>query len=209
MAAAALLGADVLILQEAARPAEVSPTDDAVWLPINGRYGVAIVTRNGYTVRPSAGPRGLVACRAAEIGGRAAFGLLAVWTHQSHGYIAGLAADLRRARNWMAGRPVVLAGDLNSNAIWDRASRPVDHSRVVARLAEEFGLVSAYHLARGVKQGEEPEPTYYWQWNEAHPFHLDYCFVPAGWRVQAVTVGGFAEWAGVSDHRPVVVDVKL
>lgn len=43
---------------------------------------------------------------------------------------------------------------------------------------------------------------------EAHPYHLDYCFVPVGWTVRGVRVRGFVEWAGVSDLRPVVVDVE-
>jgi endonuclease/exonuclease/phosphatase family metal-dependent hydrolase len=139
--------------------------------------------------------------------GPAVFSVLAVWTQQKDGYIAGLAADLERARDWIAGREVVLAGDFNSNAIWDKASRPVDHTRVVTRLEREFGLVSAYHRTRGIPHGAEPDATHYWRWQEAHPFHLDYCFVPITWRVRAVSIGGFAEWAGVSDHRPVVVDV--
>jgi endonuclease/exonuclease/phosphatase family metal-dependent hydrolase len=130
-----------------------------------------------------------------------------VWTQEKDGYISGLAADLDRAREWIEGREVVLAGDFNSNAIWDKASRPVDHSRVVARLERDFGLVSASHQARGVPHGEEPDATHYWRWQEAHPFHLDYCFVPRAWRIRDVAIGAFAVGAHVSDHRPVIVDV--
>lgn len=201
------MGADVLILQESGRPGDTSNADDVVWFPVKARIGVAVVTRSGFRVRASDAPDDLVACHAVDVTGPASFSALVVWTQQQDGYISGLAADLDRAREWIAGREVVVAGDLNSNSIWDKASRPVDHSRVVSRPECEFGLVSAYHLARGVPHGQEPEATHYWRWQEGNPFHLDYCFVPVAWRVRDVFIGGFAEWAGVSDHRPVIVDV--
>jgi endonuclease/exonuclease/phosphatase family metal-dependent hydrolase len=179
------------------------------WFPVTGRVGVAVVTRNGFKVQPSDGPGGLVACHAVEVSGPERFSVLAVWTQQKDGYISGLAADLDRCREWMAGREVVIAGDFNSNAIWDKASRVVNHSRVVARLDREFGFVSPYHVSRGVAHGTEPDATHYWRWQEAHRFHLDYCFVPAEWKVREVSVWEFAPWARVSDHRPVIVDVEI
>jgi endonuclease/exonuclease/phosphatase family metal-dependent hydrolase len=203
------LNADIVILQEAGQPGEAADTTRVAWFPVTGRVGVAVVTRNGFEVKPSDGPGGLVACHAVDVRGPERFSVLAVWTQQKDGYISGLAADLDRCSDWMAGREVVIAGDFNSNAIWDKASRPADHSRVVARLEREFGLISAYHAALGVAQGAEPHATHYWRWQEANPFHLDYCFVPTAWKVCNVSVGEFAPGAHVSDHRPVIVDVEI
>jgi endonuclease/exonuclease/phosphatase family metal-dependent hydrolase len=44
---------------------------------------------------------------------------------------------------------------------------------------------------------------------EDRPFHLDYCFVPRRWQLDRVLVGNYADWASLSDHRPVVVDVTV
>ncbi|HJW08314.1 MAG TPA: hypothetical protein VJ483_01695, partial [Holophagaceae bacterium] len=104
---------------------------------------------------------------------------------------------------------VVFLGDFNSNAIWDH-EHPADrnHSAVVARL-KSHGLVSAYHHQRQEAHGCENEPTFYLHWNEAKPFHLDYCFLPKTWarRIRNVEVGGFEAWKDHSDHRPLIVDL--
>jgi endonuclease/exonuclease/phosphatase family metal-dependent hydrolase len=69
--------------------------------------------------------------------------------------------------------------------------------------------VSAYHDFFGEEHGHESRATHYFQWNEAKPSHIDYCFVPRAWsgRIRSVTVGTYADWARDSDHRPLVVDV--
>ena len=38
----------------------------------------------------------------------------------------------------------------------------MNHANEIRALAR-LGLVSAYHLSRGVEAGEEPEPTLYWR----------------------------------------------
>lgn len=55
--------------------------------------------------------------------------------------------------------PIVIAGDLNSNVIWDR-ERKLNHSRLAERLAER-GIISAYHEAKGEQGGRETLPTFW------------------------------------------------
>lgn len=78
------------------------------------------------------------------------------------------------------------------------------------RMRDELGLVSAYGHVYGENPGEETHATYYHQWRESQPFHLDYCFVPEAWagRITDVKVGSFAAWRQ-SDHRPITVDIDL
>ena len=52
-------------------------------------------------------------------------------------------------------RPAVIAGDLNSNTIWDKPGWRINHSTKVKILEESFGLVSAYHAIRGEAHGKE------------------------------------------------------
>lgn len=83
--------------------------------------------------------------------------------------------------------PTVVAGDFNHNSIWDKPLDETCHAYAVADLAT-FGLSSAYHRARGCAHGAEPEPTFFMGKDPAKPYHLDFCFVPDDWTVEAVRV---------------------
>jgi endonuclease/exonuclease/phosphatase family metal-dependent hydrolase len=194
-----------VVLQEAPLPAG-GVAEGELWFGNNPRVGVVVAGFNGFRVTP--GPESAVhAAYPVRVNGPASFHLLAVWTKHTTKYLEGLAAELDRHRGFLLARPAVVTGDFNSNTIWDKPKKPIDHTRLVQRLDEEFGLDSAYHRFHGVAHGQEPHPTYYFQWNEGKPFHIDYCFVPWAWGVAEVRVGEFAPWRALSDHRPLVVDL--
>ena len=171
--------------------------------------GVAVIARNGFVARRASLSGPLLGSHAADISGPVAFRLLAVWTRAEHGYVRSLAADLDTLKARRSRRPVILAGDFNSNSIWDRPRRPFDHGRLVGRLHDELGLVSAYHAWHGVVHGAEPDATHFFLRKRDRPYHLDYCFVPERWEIRGVSVGGDDEWGKLSDHRPVVVDLDV
>ena len=120
-----------------------------------------------------------------------------------------------RYKSFLGERPAVIAGDLNSNTIWDKPGWRINHSTKVRILEESFGLVSAYHAIRGEAHGHESEPTLYWRdrTKDGPSYHIDYVFLPTGWigKVSHLSVGAFETWcgAGLSDHVPVVVDVDV
>jgi endonuclease/exonuclease/phosphatase family metal-dependent hydrolase len=72
-------------------------------------------------------------------------------------------------------------------------------------------VVSAYHSFFREEQGQESRPTLYFQWNELKPFHIDYCFLPGPWvkQIAQVEVGEYNKWKGLSDHRPLIVDIDF
>ena len=114
-------------------------------------------------------------------------------------------------RDLLATGPSVLLGDFNSSVAWDTKHGRADHRELEHQLREEFGLVSAYHASTGEQPGSESQSTHFWRWQEASPFHLDYCYLPEAWvpGLRSVRVGRYDEWAdGLSDHRPVIVDVS-
>jgi endonuclease/exonuclease/phosphatase family metal-dependent hydrolase len=78
-------------------------------------------------------------------------------------------------------------------------------------LADEFGLVSAYHAHFGTEHGNERHPTYYDRSKNGKPFHIDYCFIPQVWvsRLNCVTVGTKRDWGRFSDHVPITVDLAI
>ena len=104
----------------------------------------------------------------------------------------------------------MIVGDFNSHSRFDGKQRP-NHTTLHQRLRDDFGMVSAYHQAkeRDGATGAEA-PTYYHYWSQDNPFHLDYCFLPTLWvnRLGSVQVGGYDEWKHLSDHRPLVVEIK-
>lgn len=165
---------DIAVIQECARPNDES--DQSLWFGDNPRQGIAVVATGSFRLRrlPIAEdvPEYVFPI---EVTGPASFSLLAVWSkgNQAFPYVEAVvrAAELYRAL--FDGGPTVLIGDLNSNAIWDtRHPRDRNHSALVAMLAE-LGLVSAYHSFHGEKHGQETRPTYYFQWKEARPYHID------------------------------------
>lgn len=206
------LKADVTVLQEIAAPP--SPSQRMLWFGSHPKQGVAVIARAPYSLRlveerPGA-PKYVIPV---WVDGPEPFLLFAVWTLgiRPLRYVRALHAALDLYADLFSGQSVVFLGDFNSNAIWDH-EHPTDrsHSALVARL-KALGLVSAYHQHRKERHGRETRPTFFLHWDEAKPFHLDYCFLPRAWskRIQHVEIGTFDDWKGTSDHRPLWVDLKI
>ena len=116
---------------------------------------------------------------------------------------------LRRYRRFLRSAPAVVAGDFNNHVQWDRPGWRMNHANEVRALAR-LGLVSAYHVSRGVEAGNEPEPTFYWRRRAVDGYHIDYVFMPEEWSTCTfdLTVGPYEEWvgSGLSDHVPLVLE---
>lgn len=202
---------DVAILTETARPKD-GDTPQRLWFGGRKGSGIVVLASNGFTLErePARDTSDSDPVRAIRVRGPMSFHLLAVWGRQNSDYIRGVYDRVAAQLEFAKRRPTILAGDLNSNTIWDRPSARIDHSRFVAWLRDELGLVSAYHEHRREAHGRESKPTYYFLWNRARPYHIDYCFVPRSWRhrIRRVTVGGYEPWKALSDHRPVTVELE-
>jgi exodeoxyribonuclease-3 len=129
------------------------------------------------------------------------FTLIAVWAcavgaKRADRYIGQVYQALIAQPEWFIGNPVVLAGDLNSNRIWDAHRLVGNHSDVV-KFLDERGLVSVYHEHFGEPQGEETRRTMYLFRHEDKPFHIDYIFIPREWaaRLNAVEVRRYEQWS--------------
>nr|WP_220209490.1 endonuclease/exonuclease/phosphatase family protein [Reticulibacter mediterranei] len=104
---------------------------------------------------------------------------------------------------------MIVIGDFNSNAIWDRLYREHSHSALVAKLAD-LGLVSAYHTLRGEKQGQEATPTQFMYRHLAQPYHLDYAFISHMLsRSCGLHIGEPDKWLHTSDHMPLLLTLSL
>ncbi len=204
------LQADIAVVQEIAAPK--TEREGTLWFGDNPRQGIAVVARAPYSLRrldelPNV-PKHVIPV---AVEGPEPFILFAVWTLATRPlrYVRGLATAIDLYAHLFSAPEAVVLGDFNSNSIWDHEHPPhLNHSSVVARL-QAHGLVSAYHHHRQQPQGQETEPTFYLQWNEAKPFHLDYCFLPRRWApgIRRVDIGGYEAWREHSDHRPLLVEL--
>lgn len=202
------LGPDVAVLQECACPEAESGA--LRWAGDNPKQGIAVLAGEGWSVEPievDEVPRWMVPFR---VSGPRAFTLLAVWTLPTGSYSKALFDALERFRDLLSAGPAVVMGDFNTTSLLDRPGSAHGHGRIVGLLGE-MGLESAYHAFHAEAPGAESRATYYHQWRREQPYHIDYCFVPREWLpgITGVRVGGYEEWAGRSDHRPLVVDVDL
>jgi exodeoxyribonuclease-3 len=146
------------------------------------------------------------------------FNLIAVWAmnHRASAKARGpnrngpIKGALNTYSHLFEEGPVVVAGDFNDSAIWDKpnGARPFGTN---VELLKQLGLVSGYHQIRDESFGSESEPTIYWRDRtiDGPQYHIDYCFVPEGWIPNAtVKIESFDKWVAPkhSDHVPLVID---
>ena len=134
--------------------------------------------------------------------------LLGVWAclkDQRLRYVQVTHQAIEQYAAFVTQAPVIIMGDFNSNTIWDARYREQSHSLLVEKLAR-LGLVSAYHLLRGERQGQEVTPTHYLYRHVARPYHLDYAFVSQTLCHSCdLLIGSPGEWLTHSDHMPLVL----
>jgi len=210
------LDADVLVIQECEDPAQSTEAykawaGDFVWRGYGKNKGLGIFSRRGLTLERLAWPDdGVELFLPVRIGGKLT--VLGVWTQESHdradSYLGQFAQYFERQRASL-GSDALLCGDFNSSVIWDKPKDRWRHAAVVETMAEQ-GYVSLYHHATGEAQGQETQPTFFLYRKPERPYHIDYVFVPAALSGSAtITVGAPADWIVLSDHLPLVVDLKF
>ena len=231
LAALLALKPDVAVLSECASPERLVERLGAGALDGASRCGSAPTGTRAWRCSPStaiapASPMTSIGGRSrfiapVRIEGPTSFNLLAVWAQNFSDGIRRKRqpgplrlALTRDYRAFLGAGPAIVAGDFNNNIFWDKPGYLINHSHTVT-LLERYGLVSAYHHARGEAQGAETEPTHYWRdrKKDGPTYHIDYMFLPRPWAsgMREMSVGTFEDWCGarLSDHVPLVVDVAL
>lgn len=133
--------------------------------------------------------------------------LLAVWTKKANsevfGYIGQLWKYLQLHKEKMINKKVIIAGDFNSNVIWDKWDRWWNHSDVVKELSD-IEIVSLYHILNNESQGSEKIHTFYLQRKEEKPYHIDYIFSSKNLinTNSKIEIGNKETWLKNSDHLP-------
>lgn len=210
---------DILVVPECEHPdkfgfdGRLQPSD-WLWFGNNLNKGLGIFSYGRFRLRVRRGhnPDFKTIIPVSVNDGRVAFTLYAVWAWNPHDPDGKYVEQVWKALNYYDRRltkaPVILAGDFNSNTIWDKKFRIGNHSHVVKRL-EEKKIYSAYHLHHKQTQGAERHATLYMYRHKDKPYHIDYCFLSADLaaRVESVKIGSHRFWTRFSDHVPVMVNI--
>jgi endonuclease/exonuclease/phosphatase family metal-dependent hydrolase len=204
---------DLLMLQEVSRrDIDGLPADFKHWVGSNPHKGLAIVGfgDHAYTI-PECYTDELpwfIPLRIADLD----LNVIAVWACVKTPrlrYVRVIHAALDHYDSFIRAAPAIMAGDFNSNAIWDRKHGALDHTHMTARL-ESLGLRSVYHAQHGEAHGAEQVNTWYMYRNRAKGYHLDYVYVSeclmAG---TSLSIGEPDVWLSRSDHMPLIADVRM
>ena len=210
------LEADLYVIQECEDPSVSSDVEfrtwckNYLWVGENKRKGLGVFARDDLLLEKCELDPGefelFLPCRVAE-----RLALLAVWTRisisPSFGYIGQLGMYLRRHKDFFEQDNLLIMGDLNSNAQWDRLNRRWNHTGVVGEL-EQIGLKSAYHYVQQEKHGQESTPTFFMHRHREKPYHIDYAFVSDSMLQEvSLVIERPDPWLEFSDHMPVILNI--
>jgi endonuclease/exonuclease/phosphatase (EEP) superfamily protein YafD len=201
----------VVFLQECSPIVEPASPSACVTRRVNVRKAIALGSLGtAYEVRRLRARRNRgQAVVAAAVSGPVSFTALGSWSRGPR-YADDVMRTLEAYERLLRSGPAVVMGDLNSgtNLARDVTAPSKGHARIVSALAD-LGLVSAYHAFHQIDHGREHHATYRHQRNPSKPWHIDFCFVPKGWKVVDVEVLDGKAWAARSDHLPLKVDVQV
>lgn len=185
---------DILIISECSK---ADAADAAIWHGDNDKRGIAVFSIFKIELIEEPRFRYVLPLRVNDT-----FTLLAVWSQNMPHHKERYVGQIWGAVNYYDCD--IVAGDWNSNKIWDHKDRVGNHSDVVKLLAGK-NIHSAYHKFFNEEHGSESRPTFYLYRNRGKPYHIDYCFVSDKFKVEAVEVVD----ADCSDHSPVLIRLSI
>lgn len=185
---------------------------DQLWYGANKNKGLGVFSYGNYRLRllDSHNPEIKTILPIAVSGGKFDFTLFAIWANNpqdpDNQYVGQLWKAVHFYKDHIKNQKTILAGDFNSNVIWDKKHRQGTHSALVQHL-EKLDIHSTYHLYFKQLQGKELHPTLFMYRHRNKPYHIDYCFASADFisTMQVVDIGVYEEWTQHSDHKPLTV----
>jgi len=132
--------------------------------------------------------------------------LLAVWNHHADAEAFQYMGQfwLFMQNNKAEFQNMIIAGDFNSNSIWDKWDRWWNHTDCVNELSQ-IDILSVYHQLKEINHGSEVENTFFLHRNESKGYHIDYFFANRKYidKTKKYEVGNFMDWKKKSDHVPI------
>jgi len=208
---------DILIVPECEHPDNLLSLNlnatSTLWYGTNRSKGLAVFSFGKYhlNLMDVHNKEIKIVCPISVTGGDVDFTLLAVWAQRTkdrdYRHIGQVWKAVYYYEKILSEKKVIIAGDFNSNAIWDKKHRLASHSMTVEKL-RDMQIHSAYHSHFSQVQGREIHPTFYLYRHENKPYHIDYCFVSDYFleRLTGVEIGNYQKWKAHSDHSPLIIN---
>jgi exodeoxyribonuclease-3 len=213
---------DILVIQECENPEKlifnnstIKP-NDFLWFGDNQHKGLGIFSFSDFKfeILEQHNPEFKIVVPIKVTNHNNSFVLFAIWANnagdKNNRYIEQVWKAINYYDEILNTETTILAGDFNSNKIWDRKHRIGNHSTVVDKL-ESKSIFSIYHKHYNEEQGKESKPTFYLQRNKDKPYHIDYCFASENLmeKFKDIEIGTYENWIEYSDHSPVIVKFEL
>jgi exonuclease III len=213
---------DILIVPECEHPDKLifsksTPIpNDIFWFGENQNKGLGVFSYSNYKIKllEIHNPKFKTILPLSITNGIFDFTLFAIWANNPGDKDGQYITQIWKAINFydslLLNTKTILAGDFNSNTIWDKPKREGNHSTVVHKL-EQKKIYSTYHKFYNQIQGKEKHPTLFLHRHLDKPYHIDYCFASADFidKLKNVEVGKYNDWTEHSDHKPLIVSFNL
>lgn len=213
---------DILVVQECEHPDKLvfdkttQPPNDFLWFGDNKHKGLGIFSYRDYKFKllEQHNKNIKIVTPISVTGGQIDFTLIAIWANNRNDpdgkYIEQVWKAINHYEQLSKNGRIIFIGDFNSNKVWDKKHRKVNHSTVVDKLAEQ-NIYSVYHRHLKQDQGKEIHPTFFLQRNRSKPYHIDYCFTSDDLynKVVSIEVGTYEDWITHSDHTPLTINFDL
>ena len=212
---------DILIVPECEKPEHLNfglytqqPTQ-TIWFGKNQHKGIGIFSYSNYKLEllDIHKPDFKYVLPIAVSNGNEQFVLFAVWTQKpetNENYVVQIWNAMNYYSDILDSEDVIIAGDFNSNTIFDKPTKIATHSNLVKFLMSKR-IVSTYHYFYNHRHGLEEHPTHFWKRKFDKPFHIDYCFASSQimMKLKNVQIGNYETWTKHSDHKPLIVEFKM
>ncbi len=212
---------DILIVPECEHPDKlkfnnsISNPTDILWFGTNQNKGLAILSYSNFRFKllDLHNPELKMIIPVEVSNGNFTFTLFAIWAYNpldtDYKYVGQIWKAVNYYEQLLKEENIILAGDFNSNVIWDKLNRKVSHAMLVEKLSS-LNIFSTYHSHSSSAQGVETHPTFYMYRHQNKPYHIDYCFVSSALlnKLESVEIGDYDYWIKYSDHVPVIATFK-
>ena len=132
------------------------------------------------------------------------FNLLGVWAMPKY---VEMIHDYFDANIDLFDENLIMCGDFNSNAIWDKLHGKKNQTNLDKKLNSK-GLVSAFHYLAMENQGEESKATFYQSRHLNWPFYIDYVYIKED-LIERFLILDHYKWITLSDHLPIVFEINF
>ena len=212
---------DILIVQECEsvnklnlNKLNINPRS-SFWYGDNPNKGIGIFSFNENTLShnqdPGINDKWIIPF---HVKGNVDFTLISVWAmnHRGNEVINGVGpafATFTRYAPYYDSN-IIISGDFNDNKIWDKDYYKSGSFSDVAKLFDGHGIQSCYHNYYKESFGEESCSTLFWRKSQKTTYHIDYCFASVELlnNMERFAVGKPEDWLSISDHVPIIIDIK-